>query len=393
MKASALLIASTFACAGLALPQASQADKKALVVGIDAYANLPKLSTAVKDASAVAKALQAANFAVVTLSEATVPHFADKWREFVDSLRAGDIAAFYFAGHGLQVDGANYLVLKDTPGVDAGGAAILQGSLNFYELMEQLEARQVAATLYILDACRVSPLKFTGAKASLGQARGLARIESVYGAFVMYSAGPDEEALDFLADAGKEANSVYARRLLPLLANKDLSLIEIAKRVQVQVEEDARAVGHKQRPAYFDGIIGQYYLNQVQPSGKPLGPAERIAGNSIVRLGGFATWDDNCQSRPAPRITAATAPRYGRVVTRYEAFTIAGKHFGGASCDGSAQKGVGVYYVIDDAYKESTAIESIAFTVKHWSVSPSATMSESYDVDLATKYAKRIVGR
>lgn len=395
MKLRSLLIFLAVSCVALVVPHTAHAEKKAFVVGIDKYAALVPLSTAVEDATAITKALGDLGFKVETLKEPDRATFDKRWSEFLTSLSPGDVAAFYFAGHGVQADGANYLLPKDTPGIEAGETAIMSKAVNFHQLMEELEARRLAATLYVLDACRNDPFKGQAkksTKSTLGQTKGLARMESVYGAFVMYSAGPDEEALDSLPNSPKQANSVYAHRLLPLIGSIQLSLLDVAKRVQVQVEEDARSVPHRQRPAYFDGIIGQYYLSQLDSSGKPLAPNERIAGANVLRLAGFATWDNNCQSRPAPRITVVSAPKYGRVVTRYETFPVTGMHFGNA-CDKSTQRGIGLYYVVDDARAESTAIESIQVAVKHWSVAPATAVNETFEVDLATRYSKRMTKR
>jgi len=297
---------------------------------------------------------------------------------------------FYFGGHGIQVDGLNYLLLKDSPDADAGEKVLAEKSLNFHELMEQLEAHQLASSLYILDACRVSPFPDTSASARSGQLRGLAAIESLYGAFVMYSAGPDEEALDFLADPNNERNSVYARHLLPLLTDKKISLVEVAKRVQVQVEEDGKKVAHQQRPAYFDGIVGHYYLANLDASQKPLGPGDRITGDNVVRLGEYATWDTRCQSRPAPRVSICTLLRYGRIVTRYETFKAPSQQLGSARCAGTTQRGVGVYYFINPQYQTTKAFERIEVEAKHWTMSPSVTTRDTFEINLATKIAKRI---
>jgi Caspase domain len=368
-------------------PRTSCAEKRAFAVGIDHYGAVNTLRTAIADAVAVSMSLNDLGFTVELLKDPDRAEFDRKWSAFLGTLHPGDVVAFYFAGHGMQVDGANYLLPKDTPGPDAADTAILEKSLNFHEVMEQLEARHLATTLYILDACRNNPFKPAGAKrarSTLGQTKGLAPMESVYGAFVMYSAGPDEQATDSVDE--RDVNSIYVRRLLPLLRTANLSLVDIAKRVQVQVEEDARSVSVRQRPAYFDGIVGQYYLGQL--AGRTLGPAERIPGDNVVRLGAFATWDSSCKSRPAPRINVTAAPKYGRIITRFETFVVGGLHFGNL-CEKSTQRGIGVYYIVDDANAESTAIDQVQFAVKHWSVAPVTTVNEGFEIDLATRYGKR----
>ena len=380
------------ACFTLAWCHVSHAEKRALVVGVNSYRGLPPLKTAINDATAMGKALMALNFVVSTVQDPGQADFERALREFLNSLKVGDAVAFYFAGHGVQIDGANYLLLKDSPGSDGGEKAVLDTAVDFHELMQRLELRGLTASLYILDACRNNPISTNRAKAAQGQARGLARIESVYGAFVMYSAGPDEEAIDYLRDERSETNSVYVRRLLPLLSTPQLSLVDIAKRVQVQVDQDAQTISRTQRPAYFDGIIGQFYFSEFERGGKALDSTERIVGDNVIRLAAFATWDSNCQSRPPPRISVVDAPRYGRILTRTETVTVDGVHFGNV-CNKSTQKAVGLYYVIDDANKDSKAVEGLKVAVKHWSVNPSTTVDETFDVDLATKFAKRTTRR
>ena len=349
---------------------------------------MPPLKTAINDATAIAKALSALNFVVTTVHDPGQAEFEGNWREFLNSLKVGDAVVFYFAGHGMQIEGANYLLLKDSPGPDGGEKAVLDTAVDFHELMQRLELRGLTASLYILDACRNNPISDSRVKADRGQARGLARIESVYGAFVMYSAGPDEEAIDYLRDERSETNSVYVTRLLPLLNTADLSLVDIAKRVQIQVEQDAQSISRTQRPAYFDGIVGHFFLNEFERGGKALEPTDRIVGDNVIRLAAFATWDSNCQSRPPPRISVTELPKYGRIVTRTEKVTVDAMHFGNV-CNKSTQMAVGVYYAIDEFKKNSTAAESVKMAVKHWSVSPAATVNETFEVDLANKFSKR----
>jgi hypothetical protein len=368
------------------------AEKRAFLVGTNDYANVDALRTAVTDAVEMSKKFQEIGFTVSLHKDLTKGEFDGAWTRFLNSIKAGDVVAFYFAGHGVQVDGANYLLPKNIQSTDVGQAAFLERSVNFHVLMEELQARQPALSFYVLDACRTNPFKGKSAqrgKGTLGQTKGLARMESVYSAFVMYSAGADEEALDSSKLAPTRATSVYINQLLPLLATADLSLVDTAKRVQVAVDEEARALSHQQRPAYFDGVLGQYFL--ARPDGATVAKksTDSIVGPMVVRLGGFATWDANCQSRPAPRIAVTTPPTLGRIVLRYEPFDIAGKHFGNA-CDKSKQRGVGVYYAVNESNSESTTIDRVKFSVKHWSIAPVTSVDETFEIDLATRYSKRM---
>jgi hypothetical protein len=382
---ASILVVVVFA---LFAPEA-QAEKRAFLVGVDKYtAGLASLQTANNDVASAAKTLGDLGFTIEVLKDPDRAEFDRRWAIFRASIKEGDVAAFYFGGHGLQVDGANYLLASDAPR-DAPDAVVLEKAINFHQVMEELEARRPAATLYVLDACRnnpFAPLDPRKGKSTLGQTKGLARMESVFGAFIMYSAGPDEEALDASPASGR--NSVYAHRLLPLMGAAELSLVDVAKRVQVEVEADARELGHGQRPAYFDGILGQYYLAQLEG---PMAPdvAGRLASGNVIRLGGFATWDDNCHNKPAPRINVTKPPTAGRILTRYETVTIGGTHFGKV-CEKSVMRGIGVYYLLDEQAAGSMGVDSISFKVSHWSVVPAASADEAFEIDLATRYSKRL---
>lgn len=108
--------------------------------------------SAIADAVAISKLLKDLGFRVELLKDTDRTEFDQKWSAFLSSVQPGDVVAFYFAGHGIQVDGANYLLPRDTPGLDADESAILAKSLNFHELMEELEARRRCATTAIAFA-------------------------------------------------------------------------------------------------------------------------------------------------------------------------------------------------------------------------------------------------
>src|SRR5262249_54327217 len=141
MRRWLLILRVMIASCGLLLSQSGNAENRAFVAGTDAYDEKDgwgRLLTAVKDAKALEEVLRSAKFAVVHAIDATSEELGKKWTEFLSSLEPGDLAFFYFGGHGFQIDGVNYLVLKDTPGPTAEETELLRGSLNFYELMEQL---------------------------------------------------------------------------------------------------------------------------------------------------------------------------------------------------------------------------------------------------------------
>jgi Caspase domain len=284
----------------------------------------------------------------------------------------------------VQIDSVNHLLLKDTPGVAAGAKAVLNSALNFHELMEAVEERQPLASLYILDACRDNPFGGTAKSTRLGELHGLAKIESVYGAFVMYSAGPDESALDSLPGERTADNSLYTRHLLALIGEPDARIVDVAKKVQIAVEQEARVrAGYRQRPAYFDGILGHFYFADQSNPFRAGRPAELANNENIVRLSRERQWGPNCESLPPPRIKLLSDPQYGRIITRF-AKSEAKASFGNKKCDGTVQRGIELYYRIDDAYLNSDKVDRFQIDA-HYSVDQGRTRVYAFEVDIPKK--------
>ncbi len=110
----------------------------------------------------------------------------------------GDTVLFYFAGHGVALDGGNLLLPTDIPSVTEAQRNLLrtEGFLAD-DISERMQARGAATTVMVLDACRNNPFK-AGSGRSIGQTRGLSRMDTRRGMFVMFSAGAGQEALDRL---------------------------------------------------------------------------------------------------------------------------------------------------------------------------------------------------
>ena len=123
----------------LAAGPATAANRHALVIGVDTYDNLPphkQLRKAVNDARAVAATLRTLGFEVVKAEDIDRPTFTKLWQEFLDRIGKDDIAAFYFSGHGVQLQGANHLLLRDLPRVEPGQYARLRRqSIDFDSLL------------------------------------------------------------------------------------------------------------------------------------------------------------------------------------------------------------------------------------------------------------------
>ena len=259
---SAILSVLCFSLLIFALvPAAFAAKRVAFVVGIDAYDNLPaqlQLKKAVGDAHAVGAALKALGYEVIEADNVARLDFVRQWQTFLNRIDPGDESAFFFAGHGVEISGLNYLLPRDVPKVASGEEEVLKaGGLSLGDALDQVRQRKPQVSLYIVDACRDNPF-VDGKGRGLGGTRGLARVEPPSGTFVMFSAGAGETALDRLSDDDSDPNSVYTRTLLPSLQTPGKSITEIARDVRRGVRDLANKVNHVQTPAYYDEVVGDF---------------------------------------------------------------------------------------------------------------------------------------
>lgn len=270
-----------------ATAMADEPSRRALVIGIDSYENIPPLQKARNDATAISAALKRAGFAVSTHLDVTRQELNLELSRFSEELAPGDEAVFYFAGHGIEIDGRNHLLPADVPRVAPGQQAFLIGeSLAVDRVLDLIRERGARVSMLILDACRENPFPRQGTR-SVGATRGLARLDPPEGAFILFSAGFGQAALDRLSEDDPDPNSVFTRQLLPLLETPGLPVHEIARQVRIGVMELAQSIGHDQRPAYYDEITGEFTIlaGLAHPAEPDLCDTARAAWNAIEQLG------------------------------------------------------------------------------------------------------------
>lgn len=218
--------------------------RKALVIGNSAYPGDANLrGYPIQDAKAMEADLGKLGFQVTVVENASKAQMRTALREFQKRLGARDLALFYFAGHGVQVDGTNYLMPVDFAGeteaeveADAVPASLVR------KMLEETAAR---VRLLVFDACRNNPYRFTR---SAG-ARGLAPMNSnAEGTAILFGAGDGQTA---------DNNGVFTREFLAALQLPGLPLDQVFKRTQAEVHAKT---GGKQFPAVYDQIIGSLVL-------------------------------------------------------------------------------------------------------------------------------------
>lgn len=250
---------------GLSAKVSSTQERHALVIGIDDYESLTDLNKAVGDSRTIAEALTGLGFTVSRLENLGIDDFDGALDAFYDQLSEGDIAFVFFAGHGVALDGVNFLLPTDMPALRSIKSSRLERyAVDAGRIVDEIKARGVELAFVVLDACRNNPFPEEDMRggAALG---GLQRMNPKEGAFVIYSAGIGQTALDRLGADDPEPNSVFTRKFWQILKTPGLPVVDIAKRTQVEVSALAATVEHEQAPAYYDQIVGQFYFQPPKP--------------------------------------------------------------------------------------------------------------------------------
>lgn len=222
--------------------------RNALVIGNANYAVATKLKNPRNDAAAMAGALGSLGFAVTELHDGDLLTLNSAVDAFGDAAAKHDVNVFYFAGHGLQHNGGNYLVPVDTTIRDARQIEAYCVSVN--RLMAYLEEQPGCASVIILDACRDDP--FASQTRSLASP-GLAHVAAPAGVLIAYACAPGQTASDGAGD-----NGLYTSVLLEELAARELSASELFQRVRVLVRKQSQNL---QTPWEASSLTANLYLN------------------------------------------------------------------------------------------------------------------------------------
>ena len=259
-----LLIFFVSIAAGMGLGPAYAQQRVALVIGNSAYQHTSPLANPSNDAADIITGLKHLGFEVVSGLDLDKPSFDKKVQAFAERLSGATAAVFFYAGHGLQVAGQNYLVPVDAK---LSTAAALDWEMVRLDLVQRTMEREAPTNIIFLDACRDNPLARNLARAmgtrSADIGRGLAASEAGVGTLISFSTQPGNVALD-----GVGRNSPFAHALLRhLAAPEDLSAILIDVRNDVR-----KATQNKQVPWEHSALTGRFYFSpaaSTSPSGPP----------------------------------------------------------------------------------------------------------------------------
>jgi Caspase domain len=228
------------------LAYANTEPRLALLIGNAAYKASP-LANPVNDVRLMEGALKEAGFTVIKAENASIRDMRRLVRDFGDKLKAsGGVGLFYFAGHGVQVRGENFLVSTDSDIRNEDEVA--DEALNASVILEKMQTAGNRMNLIILDACRNNPFAVKSRSAS----SGLATMSAPSGSLVAYSTAPGSVASD-----GSGKNGLYTEHLAKVLRQPGLPVEEVFKQVRAAVRKDSN---NQQTPWENTALEGQFYF-------------------------------------------------------------------------------------------------------------------------------------
>ena len=263
----------------------------ALVIGNSAY-DISPLRNPGNDARAIASALRESGFQVTERHNLTQAAMREAIRIFGDELKRGGVGLFYYAGHGLQVRGRNYLVPVKTD--IKREDEIEDQAVSADVVLQKLDAAKNRLNIVILDACRNNPF----ARSFRSNVQGLAQMDAPSGTLLAYATAPGSVAAD-----GRGANGLYTQHLVASLKTPGLKIEDVFKRVRVAVKRDSNGL---QIPWENTSLEGDFYFKPGKPGQAPPADLPSVTVASIapalkpvptpvvpvVPIGPIQTWTD-----------------------------------------------------------------------------------------------------
>lgn len=247
-----------------------QAEKKvALVIGNAEYQNSP-LTNPTNDALDMTAALRKLNFEVDSYTNLDRSSMRQAIRTFGEKLKNAEVGLFYYAGHGVQINGRNYLVPLKT---DISSADEVQDeSIDAGSVLRKMESADNKVNIVILDACRNNPF----ARSFRNISQGLARMDAPVGSYIAYATAPGSVAAD-----GAGRNGIYTKYLLEALNKPGLAIEQTFKSVRNAVKQ---ATDGKQIPWESSSLMGEFVFfeqknNKLPATIQP--PAPLVAKNYL----------------------------------------------------------------------------------------------------------------
>ena len=230
----------------------------ALVVGNSSYVSSP-LKNPVNDARAMATSLRRLGFTVDERTNLNYLELNKSIEAFGKKLKSGGIGLFYYAGHGMQVQGNNYLIPVDAQIEDENEVRFK--AIDAGLVLAKMEQAKSDVNIVILDACRDNPFSRSFRSAS----HGLASMDAPSGTFIAYATAPGKTAAD-----GGGRNGLYTAELVKVLESPGLTLEQVFKRTLKAVREKS---GNRQTPWMASNLEGEFYFVSPSAASDPKPPS------------------------------------------------------------------------------------------------------------------------
>ena len=218
----------------------------ALVIGNGSYTKAP-LANPVNDANDIADALEKCDFTVMKAIDADRKKMRGAIRKFGEEINKGAVGLFYYAGHGIQVDGENYLIPIGTEVYNED--EVKDECLMVSSVLRKMESAGNRLNIIILDACRDNPFGRNFRSSN----RGLAKMDAPTGSILAYSTAPGSVAAD-----GTDRNGLYTSKLLKHIMTPGLEIGRLFRKVRIDVIKDS---GERQVPWESSSLTGDFYFN------------------------------------------------------------------------------------------------------------------------------------
>ncbi len=230
-------------------------NKVALVIGNSHYAHFSPLKNTLNDASDMRKILKSKGFDVLYLKDGDLRSMKKIVRKFSHKLKQGGVGFFYYAGHGLEVNGKNYLIPVDTEASEED--EIEFESLPVDLIISKMENSHNRLNIIVLDACRNNPFSRGGG--------GLAQINNAKGMYIAFATAPGKVA----SDGGGGRNGLFTKNLIKYIEQPGLSLNDVFDKTRASVNEESNGA---QWPWTSSSIIGSFYFQPDTSSPAPYSP-------------------------------------------------------------------------------------------------------------------------
>jgi predicted secreted protein len=227
----------------LYIKQYSNESKIALIIGNGQYSHFSKLKNAKNDAYDMNNVLKNQGFETLYLEDGTLKDMKKIVRKFSKKLRNGGVGFFYYAGHGVEVDGQNYLIPTNAQIPEKNEVEYEALSMNM--IIDKMEDSNNRLNIVVLDACRNDPFSRSGGG-------GLAQINNAKGMYIAYATAPGKVASD-----GSGKNGLFTTYLMQNIQKPNLKLNDVFAKTRKEVYEKSN---NKQLPWTSSSVIGDFYF-------------------------------------------------------------------------------------------------------------------------------------